>query len=215
MKTIIYLVRHGESLGNKVGRFLGHTDLDLSELGYTQASMTADALSSIHFDAIYSSDLLRAYNTALPHAKMRGLEIIKSTGLREIFVGEWEGMLAEDIKSQYGDMFTLGWRAGYGTFTPPGGEGVMESGERFYCEMTRIAKERAGECILVTAHASVIRTFYALTLGVAPEHIAADVPFPSNASYSVFEFEDGAFRPVSYSCDKHMGDLVTYIKDKE
>ena len=215
MKTLFYLVRHGESLGNKYHKFLGHTDLDLSELGYTQARMTAEELKDVKFDAIYSSDLIRAYNTAAPHAELRGLSVIPSRELREIYVGEWEGMLAEDIKAIYGDMFTLGWRRGYGTFTPPGGEPVMAAGKRFFSEMCRIGDENEGKCILVTAHASVIRTFYAITLGTEPENIADDVPFPSNASYSVFEYERGTFTPISYSNDKHMGDLVTYIKDKE
>ncbi len=214
MKTLIYLVRHGESLGNKNSQFLGHTDLDLSELGYTQADMTADALRDVHFDAIYSSDLIRAYNTALPHARLRSMDIVPSKNLREIYVGEWEGMLVEDIKAKYHDEFWYGWRAGYGTFTTPGGESVLGAGRRFYNEMERISKENSGNTILVTAHASVIRTFYALTLSTPPERIADDVPFPSNASYSIFEYEDGKFTPISYSNDKHMGDLVTFISDK-
>ena len=215
MKTTIYIVRHGQSLGNAKSCFLGHTDLDLSELGYAQANMTAEELSSVHFDKIYSSDLIRAYNTAVPNAKIRNMEIIPNANLREIYVGEWEGMHADDIKSKYGDMFTLGWRAGYGTFTPPGGEPVLEAGRRFYNEVLRIAEENMGKTVLITSHASVIRTFYALTLGVKPENIAEEVPFPSNASYSIFEYKNKKFTTISYSNDKHMGEFVTYIKDKE
>ena len=63
--TLIYIIRHGESLGNKNRKFLGHTDLDLTDLGYAQALKTAECLASVPFDRIYSSDLIRAYNTAL------------------------------------------------------------------------------------------------------------------------------------------------------
>ncbi len=101
-RTKIYLIRHGESLGNAVRQLLGHTDLDLSPLGYRQADLTATALSSVQIDEVYSSDLLRAYNTALPHAKMRGLEVQGRTELRELFLGDWEGLRVEEVMQKYG-----------------------------------------------------------------------------------------------------------------
>lgn len=73
--TILLLVRHGESLGNARREFLGHTNKDLSELGYKQAEKTAEYLSKVKIDAVYSSDLIRAHNTALPHAKLRNLPV--------------------------------------------------------------------------------------------------------------------------------------------
>ena len=66
MKTTLYLVRHGQSLGNLNEQMLGHTDLDLSELGYRQAAATFERLKDTHFDAVYSSPLQRAYNTVCP-----------------------------------------------------------------------------------------------------------------------------------------------------
>ena len=68
LKTKIYFIRHGESLGNAARKILGHTDLDLSELGYRQAFATAEHLKDIHIDVIYSSDLMRAMHTAEPNA---------------------------------------------------------------------------------------------------------------------------------------------------
>ena len=76
--TKLILIRHGESLGNAVRKLLGHTDLDLSPLGYQQAEAAAVALKDERIDAIYSSDLLRAYNTAVPHARLRGIDVIPS-----------------------------------------------------------------------------------------------------------------------------------------
>ena len=76
MKTRLILIRHGESLGNSKRIILGHTDWDLSELGYRQAALAADALADRKVDAVYSSDLIRAYNTVLPMARSRGLSVI-------------------------------------------------------------------------------------------------------------------------------------------
>ena len=74
-KTRIYYVRHGQSYGNQHRIFLGHTDMDLTDMGRAQAARTAERLAEVEFAAIYSSDLSRAFNTALPHAEMRGMQV--------------------------------------------------------------------------------------------------------------------------------------------
>ena len=84
-ETVIYLVRHGQSQGNAKREFLGHTDKDLSELGYLQAARTAEFLAYERIDAVYSSSLIRAHNTSLPHAKMRNMPVIDSDELKEIY----------------------------------------------------------------------------------------------------------------------------------
>ena len=84
-------VRHGQSLGNKERAFLGHTDLDLSVLGYEQAELTAEFLKDRKIDKIYSSDLMRAYHTSLPLANILKLEPEKQEELREIFGDYMDG----------------------------------------------------------------------------------------------------------------------------
>ncbi|MBQ7363120.1 MAG: histidine phosphatase family protein [Clostridia bacterium] len=214
MKTVFYIIRHGESIGNFNRLFLGHTNMDLTERGYKQADMTADALKNVHFDVIYSSDLLRAYNTAVPNAKLRDMVIIKDKRLREIYAGRWEGMSAEDIIKKDGELFTVEWRRNFGTFRIPEGESVIEAGERFASAVKSIAEENRDKTILITSHAAVIRSFYCKISGFLPNEYSAKLPFPSNASYSVVEYENGAFHPISYSNDAHMGSLVTRIKEK-
>ena len=139
-KTTIYLVRHGQSIGNLNRLYLGHTNLDLSELGYKQAEMTAECLSDVNFAQIYSSDLLRAYNTAIPHAKRRNIEIISSENLRELFLGNWEGKNVDDLIRDEKELFVDGWHHNFGTFTIPNGENVLAGGKRFASEVEKIAK---------------------------------------------------------------------------
>ena len=95
--TRIYLIRHGESIGNAKRMYLGHTNLGLSELGHRQAEITAEFLKNVDFSVIYSSDLQRALETAAPHAKIRGMELILRRDLREINVGEWEGAYVDEL----------------------------------------------------------------------------------------------------------------------
>ncbi len=212
-KTEFILVRHGESLGNAISVILGHTDLDLSEHGHKQAQATADYLSGEKIDEIYSSDLLRAYNTALPHAKMRNLEVKTSKMLREMLVGEWENLSVSYVREKYGDMYDKQWHGGFGTFTFPGGENVIEAGKRFAAEMAKIAEENPEKTVLVAAHAAVIRSFWAIISELPPEKIATELPFPTNASYSLLKYENGKFTPEKYSCDAHLAEVgITGIK---
>ena len=209
----IYLVRHGESLGNAMVMFLGHTDLDLSELGYKQANATAMALSNIHFDKIYSSELCRAYNTALPHAKMRGLDVEARKNLREVYVGAWEGKRCTEISEKYGDLYHIDWHEKYGTFVFPEGDSVIDAGKRFHDEVLKIAKENIGKTILIASHGAVIRSSWAMISGISSEDIAQALPFPTNASYSVLEFDGERLIPIEYSCDTHLSDIgITQIK---
>lgn len=208
--TKIYFVRHGQSLGNAERIYLGHTDWDLSELGKEQAQYTATALKDEKIDVIYSSDLLRAFNTAVPHAKMRNMTVIPSKNLREVYVGEWEGRKVDEIMVEYQQEFCVEWREHFGTFRCPGGESVPEVAERIYNEVKRIAEKHTGETILITSHAAAIRAFWGKISGIRPEDLAAALPFPTNASYSVLYYKDGELVPEAYSVDSHMP-IVTKI----
>ena len=204
-KTKIILIRHGESLGNANRTMLGHTDLDLSPLGYTQAETTANYLKNEKIDKIYSSDLIRAYNTAVPHAKMRKIDIISSKMLREIKIGGWENLKVEEIIEKWGsDAYSIDWKKNFGTFKFPDGESVKVAGERFYREVLRISSENQGKTILITAHAAVIRAFWGIISGISWENLASTIDFPSNASYSVAYFDGNSIIPESYSNDSHL-----------
>lgn len=202
-ETVFYLVRHGESLGNATRTYLGHTDLDLSELGHKQARVTAEHLRDVHFDAIYSSDLKRAHNTALPHAELRGLEIHDSSELREIYIGDWEGYPIDKLISEHREAFLDKWLGEFGPFAFPGGESVQHGADRFYTELCRIARENPGKTVLITAHAAIIRAFWCKINSVLPiEKWAEAFPFSSNASYSICTFDGEKFIPSVYSVDK-------------
>ena len=103
--TTIYIVRHGESVGNLHRICLGHTNLDLTELGLEQAKKTAEALENVDFAGIYSSDLQRAVHTAEPHAKKRGLEINTSPDFRELYFGNWENASVLMLKEKFHEQF--------------------------------------------------------------------------------------------------------------
>ena len=150
-------------------------------------------------DAIYSSDLKRAHETALPHARIHGVNITDSKNLREIFLGDWEGAAIADLKELYYQDFVVEWLGKFGTFTFPNGESVLHAADRFYNEVKRIADSNPSKTILITSHAAVIRAFWCKISGVAPEKMGESVPFPRNASYSTVTYDGKEFIPESFS----------------
>ena len=214
MKTVFYILRHGERVSNAEGKMAGHSDSPLSELGLKQADVAAEALQDVHFDAIYSSDLKRAYSTALPHARLRGMEVKTDTRLREVFVGDMENMLKEDIVAKYGTLYTVGWHESFGVFVCPGGEAVPKAAEREIEAILDIARENPGKTVLLATHAGVLRAVWGRISGVAAEDLCQHFDYATNASYSVLEVEDGRITPISYSNDGYLGDMRTVWKDR-
>ena len=214
MNTRLYIVRHGQSLGNAEKIFLGHTDLGLTELGDKQAKKTASALADIEFSAIYSSDLIRAYNTALPSASLRDMDIIPDKRFRELYCGEWEGMSIDELISKYGAMFTESWVKDFGIFRMPGGESIPECAERMYEGCLDAARSHPGTNILIATHAAAIRALYGKICGINPENLGAELAYPSNASYSIIEFDGSSFTPIAFSVDGHLEGMLTTWRDE-
>lgn len=202
--TRIILERHGQSIGNALRKYLGHTNLGLSELGVSQAAMATEALKDEHIDAIWSSDLDRAYQTALPHAKLRNIEIKTSVNLRELFVGDWEGADVDYLVREHYDAFVLKWLGEFGTFTFPGGESVLHGAERMYNELIKIAGENEGKVVLVATHAALIRAFWCKISNIEPAKMGAAFPFPTNASFTTVDFDGERFIPIEFSRDGHI-----------
>lgn len=209
--TKIFLVRHGQSEANLSGLFLGQKNLDLTELGHMQAQKTAEYLKGVHIDKIYASDLIRAYHTAEHTANLKGLRVIKETGLREIMAGEWEMLPFDEIGKRFADDWKL-WCENIGRARCTGGESIIELGDRVFCTVERISKENDGKTVCLFSHATPIRTFACRVAGESADDIK-NRPWPSNASLTEAYYENGKFTLVKYSFDAFMGDIVTSLPD--
>ena len=155
---------------------------------------------------------MRAVHTAEPHAAKRGLSINKNADFRELFFGDWENASVLMLKEKFHEQFMLGWRQNFGTFTAPNGESVVAMAERMASGLEKVAKNAKKGNILVTSHAAAIRALWGKISGHEPSEWAEAYPFPTNASYSILEYDGERFIPVSYSNDSHLGDLVTFIQ---
>lgn len=206
-ETKLLIIRHGQSIGNLERRFLGHTDLDLSELGYKQAEITKEYLKNEKIDVIYSSDLKRAYNTVKPIAESRNMEIKTSKNLREIYAGEWENGDYEYLSQNFADEYEK-WKTDIGNACCNGGESVAELQQRVYEEVMKIATENIGKTVCIGTHATPIRTLFAKIEDVKKENMH-EVPWATNASVTTVIYSDGKLKIVKYAEDEFMGENIS------
>ena len=209
MSCKIYLVRHGQSLGNLNATFLGHTDLDLSLLGYSQAEQTCKYLEGKGIDVIYSSDLLRAFNTAGPLCKALGLEAIKNSNLREIYAGDWEGKTFDFLTENFHETYSV-WRNDIGNAEIDNGETVRDLYKRITDEIVKIANENDGKTVAIFTHATPIRAMYCFCNGLDATHMN-DIGWCPNASVSEVDFDNGLFSMATYGFDEFLGDMGTKL----
>jgi broad specificity phosphatase PhoE len=153
--TKLFLVRHGQSAGNAEGRFGGHSATPLSELGFEQARVTADALAKENVSAIYSSDLLRAVQTAEPLADLLSIPIVTKPEFRERNVGVLEGLTFDESKQEYpSDYYALVNRNIHHVITK--GESYSNLLDRIRGELREIIRKHRGERVAVFTHTGAL-----------------------------------------------------------
>jgi broad specificity phosphatase PhoE len=148
----IVLVRHGATDWNLQGRCQGATDRLLSEVGVRQAEQIATLLSDENLAAVYSSDLLRARQTAEIISRPHGLPVMIEEDIRELDHGELEGLTFNEIKQNY-SQFLARWRSEPAEIPVPGGEKLIDVAERAWQGVNRIAERHSSaRSIVVVSH---------------------------------------------------------------
>jgi probable phosphoglycerate mutase len=165
--TRILAIRHGETAWNVETRIQGQLDIPLNTKGQWQASKVAQALAqqdTIH--AVYSSDLLRALETARAIAASTGAPLQTHTGLRERGFGLFEGKTFVEIENQWPEE-SRRWRQREPHWAPPkGGESLVQLRERILNTLHELAAQHAGEQIVLVAHGGVLDQLYRVATGL-------------------------------------------------
>jgi broad specificity phosphatase PhoE len=164
--TTILLARHGETDWNREGRWQGWADPPLNDTGRAQARALAAQLRDVPFDAVYASDLRRAFETAEIVAEPHGVPVVADPGLREIDVGSWSGLTRTELEERFPD----GDR--------PDGESRAEHAARVLAAVERIARDHHDDRVLLVTHGGTMR---ALRMHVSDE------PFHPIANCGVLE----------------------------
>lgn len=163
--TRIIAVRHGETAWNVDTRIQGQTDIGLNDTGRWQAQRVGEALAGEAIDAIYSSDLSRAHQTAQAIATHSEVPVIAERGLRERCFGMFEGRTFDEIHQAWPEE-ALSWRKRIPDWAPPeGGESLLALRARVSGAVQAMAARHPGQQIVMVAHGGVLDSIYRLATG--------------------------------------------------
>jgi 2,3-bisphosphoglycerate-dependent phosphoglycerate mutase len=206
MSTEILLVRHGETDWNRVKRIQGHLDIGLSAAGREQAQRLAVHLSErvqrgMRIDAMYSSDLARARETAQPLADALGQTVVPTSALRERMYGAFEGYDPEQIRVLFPIEYAA-WQTRDPQFAPAGGESQQAFYDRVTTALVGLAQRHSGQRIVAVAHGGVLDCAYRyanrVTLGAPRTHALL------NASVNVLDFDADGARVIRWADIEHL-----------
>lgn len=208
MSTKLIFVRHGESRGNNANAFNGQKNEPLTEKGLLQAEKTAEFLDKYNIGIIYSSELTRAYDTALALSKRKNIPVIKSDKIKEIFGGKFEGVPYEVIKERYPKEYDT-WINDMGNCVCPEGESVRDVLKRANDEVLNILDKHKGQTVLVVTHGLVLRALSTVWYNKDITKIS-DFDWMKNAAVTIVNYDENNKPDVEmYNEYKHLEDLVT------
>lgn len=183
--TEIWLVRHGQTDWNLEGRLQGQLDVPLNDTGLEQARKLAATLQGKRFGALYSSDLLRARQTAEIVSGVVHLPVNLDRRLREISQGQFEGMLFSEVVAKFEDALTDRSRNPVHSRLP-GGESVAELAARVKECLNEIACLKIHKPVLVVAHGLAIATILCMARDYPMETVYSRIQ--GNATAEVVEW---------------------------
>ena len=177
MENVLVLVRHGESEWNKLNRFTGWKDVDLTEEGMAEAHRAGTMLkeAGYQFDMAFSSTLKRAMNSLqiiVGELQQTDLPTVRDAALNERDYGDLVGINKEDARKRWGEQQVHLWQRSY-DIAPPGGESLKDTAARalpFYSK--RIAPElKAGKSVIVVGHGNTLRALVMQLDRLSPEQV--------------------------------------------
>lgn len=158
-RTRVLAVRHGETAWNVDSRIQGQLDIGLNDTGRWQAARLAQAVADDEVDAIYASDLSRAFDTASAVAERLALPVRTDAGLRERAFGRFEGLTFGEIAERW-PQDSERWRRRDPAFGPDGGETLTDFYERSVRAARRLAAAHPGQTVLLVSHGGVLDCLY-------------------------------------------------------
>jgi len=199
--TRLIAIRHGETAWNVATRIQGQLDIDLNTRGRWQAAQVAQALQGEPVQAVYASDLKRAWATAQAIAQTSATSLTAHVGLRERGFGEFQGQTHADIEATWPEQ-ALRWRQRDPDWAPPGGESLAQLRERIRRTVDELAAAHVGHQIVLVAHGGVLDALYRLATGQA---IQAPRSWPlGNATINRLLWTPDGLTLVGWSDARHL-----------
>ena len=203
--TRFILVRHGQTEWNREERFRGRADLDLNEIGRSQASAAALHVKTIPVAAIYCSPLKRTYETASIIAEQLNVPVEPLDGLIDIDFGRWQGLSREEAAKQ--DSELLGkWLKSPQEVRFPGGESLAVVRQRIVAAVEELAARHTDGTVMLVSHMVVCKVLLCAMLGLDNSHywqVGQDV-----CAINAFDLTDGVPVVTLINDTCHLKDLA-------
>ncbi len=167
--TFVYLVRHGQTAWNKSEIFRGRVDVPLNDIGLKEAELAAEYFRGRKVDAIYSSPISRAVQTAEKIAGVLGLKILLHPGITDMSFGDWEGRPIKEVEGSDADRFRL-WRERPDLLKVPGGERLDEVRTRAMAALEEVIQTHAHGTVIMVSHRVVTKVLICAILGLDDSH---------------------------------------------
>ncbi len=195
MKLI--LVRHTETIWNRDKRIQGgSSDIALSELGIKQAHLLAKFFQKESIVAVVSSPLQRAFNTAKIIAEPHGLRVKEDEGLKELEVGELEGLSWANLSTSFTQFLLQKWQK-QGTGSVKGGESFVQLQKRSWESVEKLRRECDGDTAMVVSHYFATLSIIFKALGLLPEYLPKFRI--ANGGISIIEFSSSGPRLITFN----------------
>jgi len=202
--TKVYLVRHAEAEGNIYRRAHGHHEGRVTGKGYVQIGLLRERFLDERIDAVYSSDLHRACETAAALAGPRGLPIIKTKMLREVDLGVWEDNAWGDI--EYADpQMSRAFSFDPEKWSVEGSEPFEGAAARAIEFVKETAALHDGQTVAFFSHGFTIRAFFTVLMGRESSEVSK-VGYFDNTAVALLTFENGELRIEYRGDNSHLND---------
>ena len=199
----LILARHGETEWNVEKIFRGRADVNLDEVGIKQAELLGKYLGNWKLEAIYSSPVKRALDTANIIARYHKIAVHTAEGLIDFDYGEWESLPEQEVKRLYPDLLNE-WHDNPHKIKMPGGESLEDVRRRAVEVVSDVLSRHQGHVLLVS-HRVVIKVLICYLLGLDNSHfwnIAQDV-----GGITIFKYADGRFVLTRHNDTSHLREL--------
>jgi uncharacterized phosphatase len=200
--AFFYFIRHGETEWNAAGRLCGRTDVPLSDAGRRQAQLLALRLKPIPFEALYSSPLRRALETATILGRAIGREAVADPRLVELSYGAWEGRTYEESRRANPDVYRA-WERDPGSVAPPEGESGEQLIVRVKPFLADVVQRHPSGNVAVVCHRTVSRLLACHIMGVPLREYRKRIPM-DNAALNIFETREGKWHVVALNDSSHL-----------
>ena len=198
----VLIIRHGETDWNRAARMQGHADQPLNDLGRAQAEQVASAMASYPLDAIYSSDLSRALDTALAIAAQHANLTVRTSALwRERDYGQFQGMTLPEVAA-INPHAAQQWRSRVADFAPDGGENLLQFQARIATQLQALAQQHSGQQIAIVCHGGVLDMVWRIAHGL-PVDTPRTWALP-NTGINQLRWADGAWQVLDWGNTAHL-----------